>query len=84
MAKGEYRVVTTGNTSLAERVSDSAGTEVEDFHDWNDAVLYAALSKQKWETVEVHRMIEGIGKLVLRFHRGVKDYDERSDPSVAG
>lgn len=78
MAKGEYRVVMMGNTSLAEKSSDGAATNVENFYDRNDAVLYAALSKQKWETVAVYRMAAESEELVLRFHRGAKEYDERS------
>lgn len=77
MAQDEYRVTVKGNTSLADKLLNGNAMEVEHFQNLDDAVLYAALSKQRWETVEVSRITGGNAQLVLRFHRGLKDFEEK-------
>ena len=49
--------------------------EVEYFQDADDARLYAALTKERWETVEVCRMQDGTEDLILRFRSGTKEFD---------
>jgi hypothetical protein len=52
--------------------------ETEHFQDAGEARLYAALSKERWETVEVCRIQGANEDLLLKFYNGKKKFDKKS------
>ena len=75
MSNKAYRV-TMRNRSPVKGIVAGKGTELEYFHDRDEAFLYAALSKERWDTVEVCRMKNGTAKLLRRFFHGKKDLEK--------
>jgi hypothetical protein len=74
MSNREYRV-TMSNSSAKPSVAGKA-MELEYFHDRDDAFLYAVLSKERWDTVEVCGMKNGKAELLRRFLHGKKTFDK--------
>ena len=75
MSRKEYRVMVKDRLPV-KGVVDGKDTEVECFHDRAEAFLYAVLSKERWETVEVCRMQSGTAELLRRFFHGKKTFDK--------
>jgi len=57
-------------------IVEGKDTEIEYFHDKAEAFLYAVLSKERWETVEVCKIDDGTAKLLRRFFHGKKNFDK--------
>ena len=78
MSNREYRVMMS-NSSSAKRSAAGKAMELEYFQDRDEAFLYAVLSKERWDTVEVCRMTNGTAELLRRFVHGKKEFDQDGD-----